>query len=374
GVIERIGSSEAVVTYEQAGASKVRETKPVLKHKQAIQAAFDAMTAENGVVKHLEEIEAVGHRIVHGGENFSESVIIDHEVLKHIEAAAELAPLHVPNNLKGYHAAVALIPHAQNVAVFDTAFHHTMPARAFMYGVPYLYYKRDKLRRYGFHGTSHRYVSSRFAKLQGKTREDFKLITCHLGNGCSVCAIEHGRSIDTSMGFTPIEGLLMGTRPGDVDAGAVMYLVEHAEMGVHEIDVLLNKHSGIYGISGVSNDMRDVLDAESKGNERAKLAVDVFCYRVRKYLGAYLAAMNGADAILFAAGIGENSPAIRERICAGMDSLGVALDPEKNTAARGKDADISANDARVKTWVIPTNEELLIARDTVRAILHLPQA
>jgi acetate kinase len=373
GSIEKIGSGEATVTYEQQGSPKTREGKPILKHKEAIQTAFEYMTGEHGVVQDLREIEGVGHRVVHGGEDFRQSVLIDEGVLKKIEAAVELAPLHVPHNLKGYYAAVALLPHAKNVAVFDTSFHQTMPAYAFLYGVPYLYYRRDKMRRYGFHGTSHRYVSYRFAKLQGKNRSDFKLISCHLGNGCSVCAIDHGKSVDTSMGMTPLEGLLMGTRPGDLDAGAVMYLVEHAEMGLHEVDVLLNKHSGLYGVSGVSNDMRDVIQASRNGNHHAKLAVDMFCYRVKKYIGSYLAAMNGADALLFTGGIGENSAYIRAQICAGMDWLGVSVDGAKNQAAVGKDADISGRDARIQTWVIPTNEELLIARDTQRAIENLPQ-
>jgi len=373
GSIEKIGSGEAVVTYEQKGAPKIRDGRPILKHKEAIQTAFELMTGEHGVVGSLQEIEGVGHRIVHGGEHFRQSVLIDEEVLKKIEASVELAPLHVPHNLKGYYAIVALLPHAKNVAVFDTSFHQSMPAHAYMYGVPYLYYRRDKLRRYGFHGTSHRYVSYRFAKLHGKTRADYKLITCHLGNGCSVCAIEHGRSVDTSMGFTPLEGLLMGTRPGDVDPGAVLYLVEHAEMGLHEVDVLLNKHSGLYGISGVSNDMRDVIQASRNGNHRAKLAIDMFCYRAKKFIGAYAAAMNGADALIFTGGIGENSALIREHICTGMDFVGVSIDREKNEAALGKDAEITGKNARIGVWVVPTNEELLIARDTVRAMLGLPQ-
>jgi acetate kinase len=372
GAIEKIGSGQAMVTYQPADGPKIREASPILKHKEAIQAAFDFMTGEHGVVKSLDEIEGVGHRIVHGGEHFKHSVLIDEGVLKLIEASVELAPLHVPHNLKGYYASQMLIPNAKNVAVFDTSFHQSMPAKAFIYGLPYVYYTRDKLRRYGFHGTSHRYISYRFAQLHGKTRKDYKIITCHLGNGCSVCAINRGESVDTSMGFTPLEGLLMGTRSGDVDPGAVLYLVEHAEMGLHETDVLLNKHSGLYGISGVSNDMRDLLNAEQQGNERAKLAIDVFCYRIKKYIGSFLAAMDGADALIFAGGIGENAPAIRARACEGMEWLGVSIDAAKNSQAVGTVADITGAGSRTGIWVIPTDEELLIARDTLRCILGLP--
>ncbi len=372
GAIEKIGSGEAIVSYQQQGCPKVREGRPILKHKEAIQTAFGFMTGPSGVIQNLEEIEGVGHRIVHGGEHFTQSTLIDDEVLKQIEASVDLAPLHNPHNLKGYYAARALLPNAQNVAVFDTSFHQSMQPKAYLYGLPYLYYTRDKLRRYGFHGTSHRYVSHRYAQLHNGVRADFKMITCHLGNGCSVCAIDRGKSIDTSMGLTPLEGLIMGTRPGDLDAGAVIYLVEHAEMGLHEVDVLLNKHSGLYGISGLSNDMRDLMAARGAGNDRARLAIEMFCYRVKKYFGAYLAALNGADAIIFAGGIGENAAAIRAQICADLQVLGVSIDPAKNDAAIGKEADISGPDARIQVWVIPTNEELLIARDTLRGILHLP--
>jgi acetate kinase len=372
GAIEKIGSGDALVSYQQAGCPKVREGKPILHHKEAIQTAFDLMTGPGGVIRHLEEIEGVGHRIVHGGEHFTQSTLIDDEVLKHIEASVDLAPLHNPHNLKGYYAAKALLPHAKNVAVFDTSFHQSMPPMAYLYGVPYLYYTRDKIRRYGFHGTSHRYVSHRFAQIQHKARADFKMITCHLGNGCSVCAINYGKSVDTSMGLTPLEGLMMGTRPGDLDAGAVMYLVGRAEMGLHEVDVLLNKHSGLYGISGVSNDMRDLMKASGEGNSRATLAIAMFCYRVKKYIGAYLAALNGADCIIFTGGIGENAPALRAQICADLDWLGVSIDSAKNDPVMGKEANISAAGARTEVWVIPTNEELLIARDTLRGILNLP--
>lgn len=372
GAIEKIGSGEALVSYQQKDSPKIRDSKPILKHREAIQTAFDLMTGPHGVIEKLEEIEGVGHRIVHGGEQFTQSILIDDEVLKQIEASVDLAPLHNPHNLKGYYAAKALLPDAKNVAVFDTAFHQSMTPTAYLYGIPYLYYTRDKIRRYGFHGTSHRYVSHRFAQIQQKTRADFKMISCHLGNGCSVCAINYGKSADTSMGLTPLEGLMMGTRPGDLDAGAVMYLVEHAEMGLHEVDVELNKHSGMYGISGVSNDMRDLMKARDEGNSRAGLAIEMFCYRVKKYIGAYLAALNGAYVLIFTGGIGENAPAIRAQICANLDSLGITVDSAKNDAAGGKEANISGDSARTQVWVIPTNEELLIARDTLRCILNLP--
>jgi acetate kinase len=329
GLIEKIGSGEAFVSYQQQDRPAIRETCPILKHKEAIQTAFDLMTAQN-------------------------------------------AALHNPHNLKGYYAAKALLPHAKNVAVFDTSFHQTMPANSYLYGIPYLYYTRNKVRRYGFHGTSHRYISYRYARIHNGVPADFNLITCHLGNGCSVCAIDHGKSVDTSMGLTPMEGLLMGTRPGDIDAGAVMYMIERAEMGLHEVDVLLNRQSGLYGISGVSNDMRELMKASRDGNQRATTAIDIFCYRVKKYIGAYLATLNGAEAIIFAGGIGENAAPIRAQICSGLDGLGIAVDSQKNDAAVGREADISSATARIPTWVIPTNEELLIARDTLRCILHIP--
>ena len=288
GSIERIGAVDSKITFEIAGGEKQVSHRPVLKHKEAIETAFEWLTGESKLIGGAHEIEGAGHRIVHGGESFKGSALITDDVLKEIEKASDLAPLHNPHNLKGYFAAKALLPQAAQVAVFDTAFHQTMPAHAYLYAVPYIYYTRDKLRRYGFHGTSHRYVSYRFAQIHGKKRSDFRLITCHLGNGCSVCAIEHGESIDTSMGFTPLEGLVMGTRSGDVDPGAVLYMIDRAEMGAHEVDVTLNTQSGLYGISGVSGDMRDLLAASGKGVERAKLAVDAFCYRVTKYIGAVL--------------------------------------------------------------------------------------
>lgn len=372
GEIERIGSADALITYQAPPAPKTRLTRSVLKHKQALEAAFECMRESESALGSLEEIEGVGHRVVHGGERFRESALIDDDVVRGIEAMIELAPLHNPHNLKGYYAARDLLPHAQHVAVFDTAFHQTLPPPAYLYGLPYDYYTRDKVRRYGFHGTSHRYLSYRFAQLHGKTRAGFKLITCHLGNGCSVCAIDHGKSVDTSMGLTPLEGLMMGSRPGDLDPGAVLYLVGTAEMGLQEVDVLLNKHSGLRGLSGRSNDMRDLIGESEKGDARARLAIDAFCYRVTKYIGAYFAALDGADAVIFAGGIGENSPPIRAQICASLGSIGVRLDGQKNAQAVGAEQEISGSGATTQAWVIPTNEELLIARDTLRCILKIP--
>lgn len=371
GVVERIGHSDANITYE-AGGRKSRFQKPVPEHKDAIQTAFDCMRESQGVLGDLQDIQGVGHRVVHGGVEFQKSTLITHKVIEKIQALSELAPLHNPANLKGIEASRQLLTHASNVAVFDTAFHHTLPAKAYRYGIPNEYFERDHIRRYGFHGVSHRYVSGRFGEIHHAGTDAFKLITCHLGNGCSVCAIDHGKSVDTSMGFTPLEGLVMGTRSGDLDPGAVLYLVNHKKREAQAIEVLLNSQAGLAGLSGISGDMRDLLEKERQGNASAQLAIEVFCYRVRKYIGAYLAAMNGADAIVFAGGIGENSPVVRARICESLDALGVSLDPAANDRAIGTEKEISPAGARPAVWVIPTDEELLIARDTVRCILNLP--
>jgi acetate kinase len=373
GSVERIGTPEAIFSYEAPGKAGGKSTGEALEHRSAVKAAVRVLTdPETGVIHTHEEIEGVGHRIVHGGEYFTGSVLMTPEVVKQIENTIDLAPLHNPANLKGYYAARALFPHAPQVAVFDTAFHHTLPPKAHIYGLPYVLYSRYRIRRYGFHGTSHRYVSYRFGQLHDSSPAAFKLITCHLGNGCSMCAIDHGKSVDTSMGFTPLEGLLMGTRSGDVDPAAVLYVMTAQDLSVHEAESLLNRQSGLYGVSGISNDMRELLEQSGKGHSRARLAIDVFCYRVKKYLGAYLAALNGADAVIFTGGIGENAPAIRARICDSLAALGIEIDGQKNEAAIGKETDISAAGAAVRAWVIPTNEELLIARDTLRCILRIP--
>jgi acetate kinase len=373
GSIERIGSSEALVKYTSPCKGNENFAKPIADHKQAIETAFQSLTGEHGVIGSPDEIEAVGHRMVHGGEHFTVPAVIDEEVVRRIEQCFDLAPLHNPHNVKGYLAAKQFLPNASHVAVFDTSFHHTMPPKAFLYGIPYTHYKKDKVRRYGFHGVSHRYVSYRFSQLHGTTRDHFKLITCHLGNGCSMCAIDHGRSVDTSMGFTPLEGLIMGTRSGSIDPGVLFYLIGKSDMSIADLEVMLNRHSGLYGLSGVSNDMRDLLEEADRGNVRAQLAVDVFCYHVRKYFGSYLATLNGADAIIFTGGIGENSHVIRARVCDQLDGLGISVDWHKNEAVvNGQEGEISTEESRIKVWVIPTNEELVIARDTVRCIFGIP--
>ena len=329
---------------------------------QALHTVFDDMGALS--------VDAVGHRIVHGGAKYTASVLVDAQVEKDIEDLGELAPLHNPHNLAGVRAAQRRLPSARHVAVFDTAFHHTLPQIAYAYGLPFEYLTERKIRRYGFHGISHRYVSWKFAELHGKSREQYRLITCHLGNGCSVCAIEYGKSIDTSMGFTPLEGLLMGTRAGDVDAGAILHLITQDRQSPLEVLKMLNSESGLKGLSGVSNDMRDVQKHAAAGEPRSQLSVDMFCYRVRKYIGAYLAAMDGADALIFTGGIGENSPEIRAQICSKTASLGISLDAAANTAKSGEPRQIGHG--RVPVWVVPTQEELLIARDTLRCILNIP--
>jgi acetate kinase len=315
-------------------------------------------------------VDAVGHRVVHGGDAFHESVLIDGSVERQIDALAVLAPLHNPHNLEGIRAARTHFPDTKQVAVFDTAFHHTLPAKAYTYGLPYEYMVEKKIRRYGFHGISHRYVSGRFAQLQKGKRGDYRIISCHLGNGCSICAIDRGMSIDTSMGFTPLEGLVMGTRCGDVDAGAILYLMTNEGSRAEDVRNVLNEASGLKGLSGISNDMRDVLAAAEGGLARAKLAADVFCYHAKKYIGSYLAAMGGAEALIFTGGIGENSATIRERICSGLEDLGIQLDARRNAQSEKRDRQIGMS--RIQTWVIPTNEELLIARDTFRCVSGLP--
>ena len=327
-------------------------------YEEAVHTAIGRLPVER------REIDAVGHRIVHGGDRFSAPVALDDATALQIEAFSELAPLHTPPNLAGYRAAKAALPHCPHVGVFDTAFHQTLDPHAYLYALPYELCARIGLRRYGFHGTSHRYVAFRFAQLRGGKPEDFKVVTCHLGNGCSVAAIDGGRSVDTSMGFTPLEGLAMGTRAGDVDAGAVLYLMEKTGLGIAETRTLLNQQSGLLGLSGLTNDMRTLLDASGRGNRRAQLAIDVFCHRVKKYIGAFVAVLGGADAVIFTGGIGENAAPVREQICRSLAALGIAIDTAGNQAARGTEANITGAGARTEVWVIPTCEELLIARET----------
>jgi acetate kinase len=375
GQVENIGGA-ALLRYEAPGRPSLRESAEIHEHKVAIERILGLLTRPDvGVLGDPREIEAVGHRVVHGGERFKASVLIDDEVLRGIEECFDLAPLHNPPNVKGYRAArdVLRVPH---VAVFDTSFHQTMPREAFFYGLPYVLYQRHGIRRYGFHGTSHRFVSQRLAERLGRAAEDpeLRLITCHLGNGCSVAAIRGGRSVDTSMGFTPLEGLVMGSRSGDLDPAIVPHVMVREELGPTEASALLNKHSGLLGLSGVSNDMRALLEAEAEGNERARLALDVFCYRLKKYLAAYVGVLAGLDGLAFSGGIGENAAAVRARALAGLGAIGLALDPERNAAARGLEAEISPEGARCRVFVIPTNEELLIARDTCRIVQGLPPA
>ena len=364
GLCERIGIDGSQIVYTPAGKDKITKVEPMPDHNKAIELVIEALTnAENGVVE-LSEIGAVGHRIVHGGEKFTKSVVIDEEVIKAIEEVSDLAPLHNPANLIGIRACEKVMPGVPMVAVFDTAFHQTMPQEAYLYGLPYSYYEKYGIRRYGFHGTSHSYVSKRAAQILGKDIKDLKLIVCHLGNGASVSAVKEGKCIDTSMGLTPLEGLIMGTRTGDIDPSVVEFIMKKENSSVADVTNLLNKKSGVFGLSNdLSSDFRDLEDAYLKGDENAKRAVDAFTYRVAKYIGSYTAAMGGVDAICFTAGVGENSGFTRGLICERLSFLGATVDAEANKV-RGEEKFISGADSKVKLLVVPTNEELAIARDT----------
>ncbi len=364
GLCERIGIDGAL-TYQPAGGEKEVTEIPMPTHSEAISAVIAALTDEKkGVVKSLSEIGAVGHRVVHGGEKFTSSCLINDETMAAIEECNDLAPLHNPANLIGIRACQKLMPGVPNVAVFDTAFHQTMPEVAYIYGIPYEYYEKYKVRRYGFHGTSHSYVSKRAAEMLGKKVEDLKIIVCHLGNGASICAVDHGKSVDTSMGLTPLEGLVMGTRSGDIDPAIIDFVGKKEGLDLDGMNNILNKKSGMLGISGVSSDGRDLGAAAAAGNERAKLALDVFDYDVIKYIGSYAAVMNGVDAICFTAGIGENNIEMRANVCSHLGYLGAKLDPEKNDV-RSEERIISTDDSKVKILLVPTNEELAIARETL---------
>ena len=371
GLCERIGIDGKFTYKPQLAGKKVLDAVDVAMptHSEAIKAVMDALVdADNGVIGSMKEIDAVGHRVVHGGEAFSASVKIDDKVMAALEECIPLAPLHNPANITGIKACVDVMgADVPQVAVFDTAFHQTMPAKAYIYALPYEYYENDKVRRYGFHGTSHRYVSQRAAAMLGKPIEELKLISCHLGNGSSVAAIDGGKSVDTSMGFTPLAGLPMGTRSGDLDAGILEYLINKYNMSISEMLEMLNKRSGMRGISGVSSDFRDLEKAKQEGNKRAELAMDAFEYDVKKYIGAYAAAMGGVDAVIFTAGVGENSADMRLRMTSGLEYMGIKVDAEKNNC-RGKEVDVSAEGATVHTLVIPTNEELMIALDTAEIV------
>ncbi len=378
GHIERIGS-QALVTLEPENKSPVRQATPLRDHRSALDYLIRwIISPESQIdgIHSLADIHAVGHRVVHGAEKFKVSTLIDDNVIRGIEDCIELAPLHNPANLKGIAAARELFgTGVPQVAVFDTAFHSTMPETSYLYAIPYQLYRRHRVRRYGFHGTSHRYVAYRYRQLVRIEREKVNIITLHLGSGCSACAIKNGDSLDTSMGLTPLEGLVMGTRSGDVDPSIIEFLVHKEGMSLSDIDAMLNKLSGLLGLSGLTNDMRELLEEEREHQDRrARLAIELFCTRARKYIGAYLAEMGGVDAVVFTGGIGENSPTIRERICQGLEWMGLTLDAQRNSGMiNGKEGEISQAGAKLKAYVIPTNEELLIARDTVRCIKNAPR-
>lgn len=368
GLVERIGIEGSILTHRVEGRDKYIVQTPMPDHKIAIKLVLDTITdKEHGVLGSVDEISAVGHRIVHGGEKYNKSVLLTEELIKELDSVSKLAPLHNPPSLIGIRACKDLMPTTPMTAVFDTSFHQTMEPKAYLYGLPYELYESDQIRRYGFHGTSHKYVANKAAEILGKNIEDLKIVTCHLGNGSSVTAVKYGKSIDTSMGFTPLEGMIMGTRCGDMDPAIITYLIEEKGMDPKEVDTLCNKKSGVFGISGVSSDFRDIEGAAKEGNDRAQLALDMFYYRVKKYIGSYAAAMGGLDAIVFTAGLGENSVDARAEILEGLEFLGVTVDPEKNNV-RGKEAIISTDDSTVKALVIPTNEELMIARDTMELV------
>ncbi|MBR0134707.1 MAG: acetate kinase [Clostridia bacterium] len=373
GLCERIGIENSKLTYKPAGKEGFELVQDMKDHTDAIKLVLDALVdPDHGVIADMSEIDAVGHRIVHGGEKFAESVLLTDEVLETIESLNDLAPLHNPAHLMGIRACRAIMPNTPMVGVFDTAFHQTMPPEAFIYALPYEAYTQHMVRRYGFHGTSHKYVSLRALDLLGKPVEDTKIITCHLGNGSSVSAIKGGKCIDTSMGLTPLEGLPMGTRSGDIDPAIVGYLAKRLGVSIKDMDTYMNKKSGMLGISGVSSDFRDLSAAAADGNKRAELALQVFAYHVKKYIGAYAAALNGVDAIVFTAGVGENDRGMRERILTGLDYLGVDVDFEYNRSApRGVEIDIAKPESRVRVYVIPTDEELMIARDAERIVKAL---
>ncbi len=371
GQVERIGMDDAVLTHIRADGDTVKISAEILDHNIAIEYVIAVLMSKNhGVIKDKSEIEAVGHRVVHGGETFSGSVLITDEVIEKIRENIELAPLHNPHNLRGILACKRLLPDTPQVAVFDTAFHQKMPEYAFIYGLPYELYKKYKIRRYGFHGTSHRYVSKRASEILGVPIEKLRIITAHLGNGCSMSAVKFGVSIDTTMGFTPLEGLLMGTRSGDIDPAVILYIMSKEGLTMAEVNALLNKHSGLIGISGVSSDMREIIKEMKNGNYRAKLAFEIFCYRIKKYIGAYACAIGGVDAIVFTAGIGENSPDVRKKACEGLEFLGIKIDDEKNNSPE-KEKIITTDDSTVKVFVIPTNEELVIALDTAEIVSRI---
>lgn len=382
GMVEKIGLSPSILRIQVLNENPlelpgIREGLPpedkepidIFDHGEAISHILKALThPDRGVVSSPEEIDAVGHRVVHGGEHFSQSVLITDDVMAGIRECIDYAPLHNPHNIKGYYACRDVLPHCPHVAIFDTAFHQTMPPKAYLYGLPYSLYKSHGIRRYGFHGISHRYVSYRLGQLTGRKRDEMRIITCHLGNGCSMAALNYGKSVDTTMGFTPLEGLLMGTRTGDIDPSIILTITAKEELTLGEANNLMNKHSGLLGISGVSSDMREVSNAAEEGNERARIALEMFAYRIKKYIGAYAAVLGGVDHIIFTGGIGENSEYVRREACSDMEFMGVFIDETRNKECVGNEGKISSDGSAVGVWAIPTNEELVYARDTVRCI------
>lgn len=365
GIVDKIGLKGAAIKHKRNDGLEAKLEGDILDHQSGIEYLLGVLISKKyGSIERLDEITAVGHRVVHAGEKFSGSVMITDEVIEALEECVDLAPLHNPPNLKGIYAMKDLLPDVLQVGVFDTAFHQTMPPRAYLYGLPYALYEKYKIRRYGFHGTSHKYVSNRACEILGADIHTLRIITCHLGNGASLAAIDRGRSVDTSMGMTPLEGLVMGTRCGDLDVGALLYIADKEETSIQYTSTLVNKFSGMLGISGISSDMRDIEIAAEQGNERARLAMEIYQYRVRKYIGAYAAAMGGVDLIIFTGGIGENDTITRTKSLEGLEFMGVNIDTEKSMSIRGKEVVISQPDSKVKVMVIPTDEEFMIARDT----------
>ncbi len=372
GLVEHPGIEQWMLTYYAKDKEKIVEIFEDVKVTTIVGDIIIKFLTDKkyGVISSKSEIEAVGHRVVHGGEFFSQSVIITNEVKQKIRECISFAPLHNPHNLRGIEEAEEILPNISHIAVFDTAFHSTLPPYAYIYPLPFNYYKEYGIRRYGFHGTSHRYVSNRTAELMNLPIEKLKIVTCHLGNGASVCAVKFGKSVDTSMGFTPLEGLVMGTRCGSIDPAIVLQIMARENISLHDMHTILNRQSGLLGISGISNDMREIIEEMQKGSQRAKLAFEIFTYTLRKYIGAYAAAMDGVDAISFTAGIGENAPLVREEVCKGLSFLGVKIDSEKNNSAVGIEKEISCADSKVKIFCIPTNEELIIATEAYNLLLN----
>lgn len=368
GMVERIGAVTSIVKHEPLEGNRRKETKSIGNHTEALQEILDyLMSSENQIISSPADIKAVGHRVVHGGEKFKDAVLIDEVVKEAIEQAFDLAPLHNPPNLKGIEAAEDRLPDIPQVAVFDTAFHHSIPPHAYLYGIPNRLYRRHKIRKYGFHGTSHYFVSRQYYKLTDKPRAETRVISCHLGNGASIAAIKGGGSVDTSMGFTPLSGMVMGTRSGDLDPSILFYIIEKEEIQLNSLHAMLNRHSGLLGLSGYASDMRDLIAEAKNGDRRCQQAIDVFCYDIKKYVGSYIGVMNGCDAILFTAGIGENSPLIRKKALAEMDNLGIQIDEKRNDRVKpGEITKISTDSSAVEVFVVPTNEELVIAIDAAK--------